>query len=188
MIPCSLPTRLTRWACTWSLLPMALGAMAQAPGTYRGQNAQGYAMEVVVATAPDGVSSEVRSIRASYVLTCELPGPSVTLSSVVTGYFPVSASGAFDANYLWDRDYFRTTGQFSGDGTVQGSTTWSIAAVARKPPHPSEVCGSPALAWSGSAVVADVAALANPPADVVIERHLDRAGRLIGDPPLNGRR
>ena len=183
MTPGSLPVRLAQSAAACILLTWTLAATAQAPGTYRGQNAQGYPMEIVVATASDGVSSEIRSIRTSYNLTCDLPGLALTLSSVVSGFFPVSPDGSFDANYLWDRDYFRTAGHFAGDGTVQGSTTWSIAAVARKAPHPSGVCGSPDLVWTAAAVPASAAARRAPDqaTDIVIERHLDRAGRVTSD-------
>jgi hypothetical protein len=176
-----MPCRLAALAL---LLPMH-AAFAQTPGTYVGQNAQGYAMQVVVARATNGIGTEVRTIQSTQQLQCEQSGTPVWVGSVVSGYFPIDAAGAFDAAYLWDRDEFRTTGQFAGDGSVAGQTHWTIAAVGRREPHAAEICASPSLAWSASQVLANgaaPAAAATPPKlDFVIERVLDRAGRVVRD-------
>lgn len=172
-----------------ALLLAVPAAFAQSPGTYTGQNAQGFAMQVVVARAANGVSTEVRTIQTTQQLQCERSSTPVWVGSTLSGYFPIDANGAFDANYLWDRDEFRTTGQFAGDGTVAGDTHWTIAAVSRRAPHAAEVCASPTLAWTASQALANGATSAQPTAgaaaalpprlDFIVERVLDRDGRVI---------
>lgn len=165
-----------------SLAALALQAGAQAPGAYTGRNAQGQAMRVTVAIAPDGVSREVVTIETSYRLTCALPGPRhVGLASAVAGHFPIDASGAFVATYLWDRDYFRTTGTFAADGTVAGDTEWALAGLTRKAPYTAEVCASPALAWSGASAPTAASAGAAMRPDLRLELRFDRSGRLVGE-------
>lgn len=176
----SLPALAARLSAV-SLAAFALHAGAQAPGAYTGQNAQGQAMRVTVAIAPDGVSREIVTIETSYRLTCELPGPRhVGLASVVSGHFPIDAGGAFVATYLWDRDYFRTSGTFAADGSVAGATEWALAGLIRKAPYTAEVCASPALGWSASAGAAAMTGAALRP-DLRIELQFDRAGRLTGE-------
>ena len=182
-LPRRMPCRLAALALAL-LLPLP-AALAQTPGTYAGQNAQGYAMQVVVARAANGVTSEVRTIQTTQQLQCERSRSPVWVGSTVSGYFPINASGAFDASYLWDRDEFRTTGQFAGDGSVAGETHWTIAAVGRREPHEAEICASPSLAWTASQLLANGAAPAPaaipPKLAFVIERVLDRSGRVIRD-------
>ena len=180
--------RTSRWlrcALALAIAPLALSATAQTAGTYTGSNAQGGAMKLVVANAAGG-GLEVRTIEAAYQLVCEHSGQPVSLWSTVSGYFPVDGAGQFDASYLWDRDYFRTTGRLTSRGTVAGDTAWSIAAVERKAPHPAEVCPSGTLAWSGTAAAARGAALpagavSRDTADLIVERRFDRSGRLLSE-------
>lgn len=162
---------------------LAAAASAQVPGTYTGLNAQGFTMQVIVQPAPGG-GTEVSQISAGYRLACAETGAQMWLSSVVSGHFPVDAGGAFDATWLWDKDHFRTTGQFAPDGSVQGQTEWTIPAVAAPAPHAAELCGSAPQAWSGSRTAAARQMPAEAPAQMPhwrLERRLDRQGRVVFD-------
>ena len=158
-------------------------AAAQSAGTYTGLNAQGYTMQVVVQPAPSG-GNEVTEISAGYLLTCAETGTPIWLSSVVSGFFPVDAGGGFDATWLWAKDHFRTAGQFSPNGTVQGQTDWSIPGVAAAAPHAAELCSSGPQAWS-----ANRTGLARTPAPATraglphwqLLRRFDRQGRVTLD-------
>lgn len=173
-----------------ALAAIALGAMstlaaAQTPGTYTGVTSQGYPFQVTVSNGPRG--PEVTAIQASYLLSCELSPTPVTLSSAVSGFFPIDAAGAFDATYLWDRDWFQTRGQFTSDRTIDGTTAWGMAAVTRSAEHLAEVCRSAELPYTATAGAAAQrgGSLAAP--DLTIERRLDREGRVISETVRRGR-
>jgi hypothetical protein len=165
---------------------MVVGASAQTPGTYSGVTAQGYPIQVTVVNGPRG--PEVTTIQASYLLTCELSPTPVSLASVTSGFFPIDGNGAFDATYLWDRDWFQTRGQLGADGTLNGTTAWAMAAVTRSAAHLAEVCASADVVYSASAAAA--AAARGGPArapDLTVERHLDRDGRVVRESVRRGR-
>jgi len=164
-------------------LASASAAQAQVPGNYRGTTAQGQPLLVQVSAAPGG-GTEVTQIQAMYRTTCALGGPPIDLASIVWGFFPIGADGSFDASYLWDRDYFRTTGVFAADGSVAGDTTWSLAAVTRRAPHAGEVCAAPVLPWNGAftgsnAIAGNLKAVAPLNPQFRLEQRFDRAGRLV---------
>lgn len=181
MTPKHMTRQAARSVLAAGLLGSALLVGAQTPGTYNGQNSQGGAMQVVVSLAPDGVSTEVTTLQATYQLTCELSATPVYLATVTWGYFPIDAQGAFDATYLWDRDWFQTRGRFAPGGTVTGDTAWDIAAVTRRPPHAAEVCASPSLGWSAAQAPGAAAAPSAPAPTLRLERRLDRSGRVVSE-------
>lgn len=157
----------------------ALPAAAQQSGTYRGTTSQGQSIRLTVSDAPAG-GLEVTVIEAAYALTCEIDGQPVWLASTVSGAFPLDAAGHFDASYLWDRDFFRTTGGFTGASQMAGDTTWSIAAVTRYGQHVAEVCAAPVSTWTASSP----GAVASQPAPTGVARwqlevHLARDGQIL---------
>lgn len=176
-----MPSVCTTWGCAAVALALGLGvasASAQQSGIYAGTTSQGQPIRLTVGTAPGG-GLEVMVIEATYLLSCETSGQTVGLASAVFGAFPVDASGQVDASYLWDRDYFRTTGGFTGATQMAGDTTWSIAAVTPLGQHLAEVCAAPVSTWTATSTGgARLPGHAAQP-QWRLEVHLARDGRVL---------